>query len=106
MPRLINSTPKYRKHRASGQAIATIAGRDIYLGPHGTKTSHSPYNRIIAQWLANRRRMPVHGEDHAGLVVAHVMAAHLRHAKIYSRGQPSGYHEMYRINDAIRPHSP
>ena len=31
--------PKYRKHRASGQAVVTLNGRDIYLGPHGTKAS-------------------------------------------------------------------
>ena len=39
MPRYVNAVPKYRKHRASGQAIVTIHGRDHYLGPHGTKAS-------------------------------------------------------------------
>ncbi len=39
MPRLTNSLPKYRKHKASGQAIVTLDGRDFYLGPHGTKAS-------------------------------------------------------------------
>jgi len=28
MPRLRNTTPKYRKHRASGQALVTLDGRD------------------------------------------------------------------------------
>jgi hypothetical protein len=36
MPKLIHRTPRYCKHRASGQAIVTIDGRDIYPGPHGT----------------------------------------------------------------------
>ena len=31
MPRLTAATPKYRHHKASGQAVATIAGRDCYL---------------------------------------------------------------------------
>jgi hypothetical protein len=30
------SFPKYRKHKASGQAVVTLAGRDHYLGPRGT----------------------------------------------------------------------
>ena len=34
-----DSFPKYRKHRASGQAIVTLAGIDHYLGPYGR--SHS-----------------------------------------------------------------
>ena len=41
MPKLINAVPKYRKHKASGQAIITLCGRDFYLGPHGSKTSNA-----------------------------------------------------------------
>ena len=39
MPRLTRANPKYRKHRASGQAVVTLDGRDRYLGPHGTNAS-------------------------------------------------------------------
>jgi hypothetical protein len=39
MPRLVNRSPSYRKHKASGQAVVTIGGRDVYLGPYGTKAS-------------------------------------------------------------------
>ena len=39
MPRLLNSVPKYRKHRATGQVIVNLSGQDFYLGPHGTKAS-------------------------------------------------------------------
>ena len=37
MPRLVRTLPKYRKHKASGQAVVTLNGRDHYLGPHGTQ---------------------------------------------------------------------
>jgi hypothetical protein len=57
MPRLSNSLPKYRKHKASGQAIVTLNGRDIYLGPHGTKASKREYDRIIGEWLQNGRQL-------------------------------------------------
>ena len=47
MPKLTSSLPKYRKHRASGQAIVTIGRKDFYLGPHGTKASKREYDRIV-----------------------------------------------------------
>ena len=58
MPLLVHAMPKYRKHRASGQAIVTIEGRDFYLGPHATKASRTEYDRIVGEWLANNRRLP------------------------------------------------
>lgn len=44
--------PSYRLHKASGQAIVTIAGKDHYLGPHGSDSSHATYRRKIADWSA------------------------------------------------------
>jgi len=52
MPRLLDGVPRYRKHRASGQAIVNLSGKDFYLGPHGTKVSHQEYDRVVAEWLA------------------------------------------------------
>ncbi len=31
MPILKEASPKYRKHKASGQSIVSIQGRDFYL---------------------------------------------------------------------------
>jgi integrase len=50
--------PSYREHKASGQAVVTLNGKDIYLGRYGTKASHAEYDRLIAEWLANGRRLP------------------------------------------------
>ncbi len=55
MPRLVNVTPKYRRHRPSGQAVVTIAAKDHYLGPHGTKASKIEYDRLVGEWLAAGR---------------------------------------------------
>ena len=55
MPTLVNEVPKYRKHRASGQAVVTLAGKTKYLGPHGTRASHLEYDRLIGEWLAAGR---------------------------------------------------
>jgi integrase len=51
-------TPSYRKHKATGQAVVTLNGRDTYLGRYGTRESKAEYDRIITEWLANGRRLP------------------------------------------------
>ncbi len=56
MPRLVRSFPAYQLHRASGQAVVTLNGRDCYLGPHNSNASRVEYDRLIAEWLANGRR--------------------------------------------------
>jgi integrase len=58
MPRLTKSLPTYRLHKASGQAVVTLAGRDIYLGRHNTAESHQRYQQVMAEWLANHRQPP------------------------------------------------
>lgn len=47
MPKLNIQLPKYRKHRASGQAEVNLSGKDFYLGPYGTKASRLAYDRLI-----------------------------------------------------------
>ena len=61
MPKLTRALPKYRLHKASGQAVVTLDGRDFYLGPHGTRASKIEYDRHIGEWLAHGRRLP-HGQ--------------------------------------------
>jgi len=58
MPKLVEATPKYRCHKASGQAIVTFQGHDFYLGPWNSRISHSEYDRIVAEYLAGGRQPP------------------------------------------------
>lgn len=51
--------PSYRRHKHSGQAVVTLDGRDFYLGPWRSKVSRTEYDRLIGEWLANGRRLPV-----------------------------------------------
>lgn len=101
MPRLSNATPRYRRHRASGQAIVTLNGRDFYLGPHGTKASKTEYDRLIGEWLAAGRCLgQSHGND---ITVAELCLAYKRFAKGYyvnRDGSPTG--SMDRICAAIK----
>ncbi len=83
MPELSNSVPKYRKHRASGKAVVTLNGRDIYLGQHGTKASKLEYDRLTSEWLANGRSLPT-GQA-SDLTVAELLLRYWQHAKTHYR---------------------
>ena len=98
MPRPSSSfVPKYRKHRASGQAIVTISGRDHYLGPHGTKASQIEYDRLITEWLVSGRSASF-GAASGELSIAELLVAYLRHAKkYYGDGPKSEYYHFRRI---------
>ena len=50
--------PNYRLHRASGQAFVELGGRWFYLGRHGSKASREEYERRIAEYLGNNRKLP------------------------------------------------
>ena len=50
--------PSYRLHKATGQAFVELAGRRIYLGKHGSKASKEEYERRIAEYLANGKKLP------------------------------------------------
>jgi integrase len=94
--------PKYRKHRASGQAVVTLNGRDCYLGTHGTKASRIEYDRLIAEWLAAGRQLAAVdlGTD---LTIAELLIRYWRFAELHYRkdGQPT--QEVVNIRYALRP---
>ncbi|HUY33672.1 MAG TPA: site-specific integrase [Pirellulales bacterium] len=92
MPRLVNATPKYRRHKPSGQAIVCIAGQPIYLGPHGSKESRREYDRLIGEWLAAGRPNAPAPKSDAELTVTELVAAYWRFAKSYyvKDGRPTG----------------
>lgn len=50
--------PSYRLHRATGQAVVTLSGRDHYLGKHGSPESRAKYRRLIAEFVKAGFRMP------------------------------------------------
>jgi len=102
MPRPQDRVPAYCLHRASGQAVVTLNGRDIYLGPHGSPTSHAEYDRLIGEWLAAGRQLPAVNKN-ADLNLDEVIIAYWRYAEQYYRkdGQPTS--EVQNIRLALRP---
>lgn len=103
MPRQSKSfVPKYRKHRASGQAVVTINGADHYLGPHGTKASRLEYDRLISEWLASGRS-PAYGAPEHDLTVVELVAAYRKFARsYYGTGKRGTYATMKRITNDLK----
>lgn len=100
MPRLSQAIPRYRKHKASGQAIVEINGRRHYLGPHGTRVSRLEYDRLITEWLSSGRAQSfgVRGEP---LSIAEVLLEYLTYAKEYYGG--GGRTEYTNMLQAVKP---
>jgi integrase len=92
--------PKYRKHRASGQAIVTISGRDYYLGPHGSKASRIEYDRLITEWLVSGRS-GTFGSAAGELSIAELLVAYLKYAKKYYGTEPNS--EYFHFRRIARP---
>lgn len=69
------STPKYRMHKATGQAVVTIAGKDHYLGTHDSRESWERYYRLLAEWSSTDKQiMP--GTSPAQITVSEIIAAY------------------------------
>jgi hypothetical protein len=73
--------PSYRRHKPTGQAVVTINGRDIYLGKWNSAASKDEYDRLIAEFLANGRRL----QSDADTTVVEVLNAYRKFAENYYR---------------------
>ena len=98
MARPKSSAPTYRHHRASGQAVVTIAGKEVYLGPWKSAASKHEYDRVVGEWLARGRTAAPNPS--AGITVSELLANYLRWAKGYYQG---GSREVEQIKYTIRP---
>jgi integrase len=101
MPKLTSGVPSYRRHKQSGQAIVTLNGRDFLLGPHDSEASHTKYNRLIAEWLANNRQ-PVTSVQN-DLTIADLAARYWRFVARYYVKNGRATDEQGCIRAALRP---
>lgn len=79
MPKLLHKLPKYRRHKATGQAVVTLNGRDFYLGPWQSAASKREYARMTSEWLAAGGVLPT--DNAAELTVIELLDAFWQHAK-------------------------
>jgi len=95
--------PKYRKHKATGQALVVINGQSHYLGKHGTAASKEAYSRLVGEWLQGGK---VASATSSNTTVSEVMAAYVRHAKGYYRKNGKPTREYEQIVEACRKVNP
>jgi integrase len=102
MPRVKSSSvPSYRRHRATGQAVVTLDGKDFYLGQHGTAASRAEYDRRIAEWTAAGRQLPA---DPDGITVAEMCSAFRRHAReFYKDADGTISRAVSNFDEAMKP---
>jgi integrase len=104
MPRLVHRFPAYRHHKASGQAVVTLGGKDVYLGPHGTELSKANYDRALAEWLAGGRSPSRRSSvAQAGLTVGELIVRYWTFARRHYRRDGEPTRELDNIRDALRP---
>lgn len=107
MPRLKTRPPTYCLHKASGQAIVTIKGKDHYLGRHGTDSSRANYKKLIAEWAAIGAEVPPPASSASAIRldfrVVELIGPYLEFAETYytKHGKPTG--EYANMKDAVRP---
>ena len=91
MPRLTKSVPKYRLHKATNQAVVTISGRDIYLGPWKSKASLVEYDRLVGEWLAAGRPARLFDAE-SSISISELCLQYWKFAKQYyvKNGKPTG----------------
>jgi hypothetical protein len=58
------SVPSYRRHKQSGQAVVTLSDgfgnrHDVLLGKHGARDSRVEYVRVLAEWEASGKLLPI-----------------------------------------------
>lgn len=104
MSAVSSRTPSYRHHKPSNQGVVTLGGRDFYLGRYNSAESRAEYDRLVAEWLTNGRRVPASPSGPSSdLSVNEVLLAYLGHADSYyvKNGKPTV--EPGNIRLAIRP---
>ena len=74
--------PRYRFHKASGQALVEIKGRHIYLGKFDSPDSREKYRRLIAEFMSNNKQGAEEGTT-SKLKIEELILQYFRFAKTY-----------------------
>lgn len=102
MSRRRKRVPSYRLHKASGQGVVTLDGKDFYLGEYGSPESEERYRRLLAEYLATGRAAP---EPSRGLTIAELADRYIRHVQqwyVDRKGRPSKQqHRILRALDKL-----
>ncbi|MDV6034396.1 MAG: tyrosine-type recombinase/integrase [Phycisphaera sp. RhM] len=115
-----------RRYHMSGQSVVTIAGRDIYLGPHDSPQSIARYAALIAVYQASGLTLPegftietldpqvaailgaspplTTHQANEPITVRHVTALFREHVKEKYRNTPQEKHRHEKLCDQLDQH--
>jgi hypothetical protein len=108
-----NRVPQICRHKATGQGVVRLSGKDHYLGRWPADRRKAPpavraeYDRLIAEWLASGRRptsAPAITGGGAGLTVDDLILTFCQHAERHYRrpdGTPTNEMDGFRLS--LRP---
>lgn len=88
--------PTLRHHKASGQGVVTLAGRDIYLGKYGSEQAKTKYADLVAQHIA-QRGVP----RGVRLTVAQLCAAYIANRRLQFAGSKHGPKELHLVTRSV-----
>jgi integrase len=104
VPRLTHKHPSYRLHKPSGRAVVTLDGQLFYLGRFNSPESRAEYDRLIAEWLANGRRLASPADAPADLTVSELIARYWADKeRQYRRHDGTHGSELEKIRLSLRP---
>lgn len=93
-------TPSFRLHKATSQGFVEFDGRRIYLGRADRPETRERYHRLVAEWIANGRQLPVDPDE---LSVAELIVKFWEHVEQHHRRpdgtqttEPSNYRLTFR----------
>ena len=97
--------PKLCLHKATGQAVVRLNGKDHYLGRFDSAESQGAYDRLIAEWLQRGRHTPDASPAHphsrpTSPSVNDLLLTYWHHAAGYYHDAPV---ERDKIRHALRP---
>ena len=85
MPRLKNRPPRMTRNRNT--AVVYIDGQTVRLGQWGSDEAREAYDRLIAEWLVNGRKLPAPEPEDEPVTVTELVVEYLRPARRrYDRG--------------------
>ena len=93
----------YRLHKASGQAFVELDGRRFYLGKYGSKASRDEYERRVAEYLANGRKLPP-TKMKAGITCQELAVQFLEWAEEYFMSQPKSFNHARKAMEFLVKH--
>ena len=94
--------PKYRLHKATGQALVQIRGKRIYLGRHGSAESRERYRQLLTQYLASPQSPQPIQHPTQSPTVSELILAYYQFAQTYYVKAGRATDEVAGIRSALR----